>query len=152
MLQSLAPRLERGVGIDIKISPECQGLPRLEFIESDLESALPRQAADQFDLILLYSVLEHLWSPLETLRQCHRLCRPGGLLFVNVPTWRGKIIHEFVAFRLALGSAAVEIDDHKMYYDKNDLWPSLVAAGFKPSRLRLHYYKFGMNLAAVCQK
>lgn len=151
-LQALAPRLERGVGIDVKISPDCRSLPRLEFIESDLASALPRQAADQFDLVLLNSVLEHLWSPLETLRECHRVCRPEGLFYVNVPTWCGKTFHELLAFRLGLGGGQLEIDDHKMYYDKRDLWPLLVAAGFRPSRLRLHYHKFGLNLYAVCRK
>ncbi len=46
----------------------------------------------------------------------------------------------------------VEIDDHKMYYDKRDLWPMLVRAGFKPSQIRLRYHKFGLNLFAAARK
>jgi len=55
------------------------------------------------------------------------------------------------AFRLGT-SPAVEMDDHKMYYHESDLWPLLVRAGFKPSRLHLRYHKFGLNLFAVAQK
>ena len=46
----------------------------------------------------------------------------------------------------------VEIDDHKMYYDKRALWPILVRAGFKPSQIRLQYHKFGLNLFAAARK
>src|SRR5260370_1018371 len=70
---------------------------------------------------------------------------------VNVPTWRGKFFLEFSAFRLGL-SPALEMDDHKMYYNKPDLWPMLVRSGFKPSGLRLRYHKFGLNLFAVAQR
>jgi hypothetical protein len=44
------------------------------------------------------------------------------------------------------------MDDHKMYYNRRDLWPLLVRAGFKPSRIKLKYNKFGLNLFAVIQK
>jgi hypothetical protein len=41
------------------------------------------------------------------------------------------------------------MDDHKMYYDKRDLWPLLVRAGFRPSEIRLRYHKFWLNLFAT---
>jgi hypothetical protein len=77
----------------------------------------------------------------------YSILKPGGVLLINVPTWRGKFFLEFSAFRLGL-SPKMEIDDHKMYYDKKDLWPLLVQAGFKPSQLQLSYHKFGLNLFA----
>jgi hypothetical protein len=73
------------------------------------------------------------------------------VLLVNVPTWRGKFFLEFSAFRLGT-SPALEMDDHKMYYDRRDLWPLLVRAGFKPSGIRLSYHKFGLNLFGTAQK
>ena len=39
-----------------------------------------------------------------------------------------------------------------MYYDKRDLWPMLVRAGFRPSQIRLRYHKFGLNLFCSCQE
>jgi SAM-dependent methyltransferase len=139
------------VGVDVRISPEARALEKLSFIESTIEAALPELEDGQFDLVLLISVLEHLWEPLPALEHCRRILRPGGTLLVNVPTWRGKFFLEFSAFRLGT-SPAVEMDDHKMYYNKSDLWPVLVRAGFKPSRLRLRYHKFGLNLFAAAQK
>ena len=55
------------------------------------------------------------------------------------------------AFRLGL-SPKIEIDDHKMYYGKRDLWPILVQSGFKPSQIQLRYHKFGLNLFAAARK
>ena len=151
MLLALQPGLRRGVGIDICIDPALKSGGGLEFIEGTLEDALPALAAESFDVILLISVLEHLKDPQETLGHCHRLLRSGGCLLVNVPTWLGKRFLEFSAFRLGL-SPDCEMDDHRMYFDKRDLWPALVGSGFKPSRLKLTYYKFGLNLFSVCRK
>ena len=69
---------------------------------------------------------------------------------VNVPSWRGKKYLELSAFRLGL-SPASEMDDHKMYYDVKDLWPLLVAAGFRPSRIDCFSHKLGLNTFAACR-
>jgi SAM-dependent methyltransferase len=151
LLQSLSPHLESGVGVDLRIDPDVKNVPRLSFVEETIESALPALESDRFDVVLLVSVLEHLAEPLAALEHCRRVLRPGGTLFVNVPTWRGKFFLELSAFRLGT-SPAVEMDDHKMYYDKRDIWPLLVRAGFRPSRLRLRYHKFSLNLFATAQK
>jgi SAM-dependent methyltransferase len=151
LLRALVPSIASGLGVDVRISPEARAVERLSFIESNIEAALPELEDSRFDVVLLISVLEHLWEPLPILEHCRRVLTPGGVLFVNVPTWRGKFFLEFSAFRLGL-SPALEMDDHKMYYNKPDLWPMLVRAGFKPSGLRLRYHKFGLNLFAVAQK
>jgi SAM-dependent methyltransferase len=151
LLRALLPHVRSGMGVDVRVSPEARTVPKLSFVEATLEAALPELEEDRFDLVLLISVLEHLREPVAVLEQCHRVLRPGGWLFVNVPTWRGKFFLEFSAFRLGT-SPALEMDDHKMYYDKRDLWPVLVRAGFKPSRIRLNYHKFGLNLFGAVRK
>jgi len=151
LLRALVPSISSGLGVDVRISPEARAVEKLSFIESNIEAALPELEDSRFDVVLLISVLEHLWEPLPMLEHCRRVLIPGGVLFVNVPTWRGKFFLEFSAFHLGL-SPALEMDDHKMYYNKPDLWPMLVRAGFKPSGLRLRYHKFGLNLFAVAQK
>jgi 2-polyprenyl-3-methyl-5-hydroxy-6-metoxy-1,4-benzoquinol methylase len=150
-LLALRPFLRSGTGIDLKIDPQVKALEGFRFIEDTIESAMRNLGDDLFDLILLISVLEHLAQPLEVLVECRRVLRPEGMILINVPTWRGKFYLEFSAFRLGT-SPACEMDDHRMYYDVRDLWPLLVQAGFLPSRIRMHYYKFGLNLFARCQK
>ena len=74
-----------------------------------------------------------------------------GVAVGKRPDMERKRFLELSAFRLGF-SPKVEIDDHKMYYDKRDLWPMLVRAGFKPSQIRLRYHKFGLNLFAAARK
>jgi SAM-dependent methyltransferase len=149
-LVALSPRLKRGVGVDFKIAPDLANRPNLLFHETTIEEALSRLGGQTFDVVLLISVLEHLRDPLSVLQATRHLLKASGILLINVPTWRGKAFLEFSALRLGL-SPKVEIDDHKMYYDKRDLWPLLVRAGFLPSLIKLQYHKLGLNLFAVAR-
>lgn len=150
-LIGLGPFLKRGVGVDFQLAPELQGLAHYNFHEGSIEDVLPRLKEEKFDVVLLVSVLEHLSAPDVILGSAREMLKPSGVLIVNVPTWRGKAFLELSAFRLGL-SPEIEMDDHKMYYDKRDLWPLLVRAGFKPSQIRLRYHKFGLNLLAAASK
>jgi SAM-dependent methyltransferase len=150
-LSALAPRLKRGVGIDFQIAPELKTSEKLAFHEGAIEEILPNLAGQRFDAVLLISVLEHLNDPLFIIEMSRNLLKLSGVLLINVPTWWGKGFIEFSAFRLGL-SPKVEMDDHKMYYGKRDLWPLLVRAGFRPSMIALHYHKLGLNLFAVARR
>jgi SAM-dependent methyltransferase len=150
-LVALLPRARRVVGIDFRIAEDVKRIARTKFIEGPIDVASAGLEADSFDAILFISVLEHLWDPLTVLRGCHSWLRPGGVLLVNVPTWLGKVFLEYSAFQLQTSPKA-EMDDHKMYYDKRDLWPLLVKAGFAPSSIRMSYHKFRLNLFAAARK
>jgi SAM-dependent methyltransferase len=150
-LIGLGDRVKHGTCVDFRIADEVKNRPNVSVIEGSVEEAVSKLAANSFDAVFLISILEHLKSPASVLSSIHDLLKPGGVLLINVPTWRGKWFLELSAFRLGL-SPKVEMDDHKMYYDKRDLWPMLVQAGFKPSCLRLNYHKFGLNLFAVASK
>jgi SAM-dependent methyltransferase len=150
-LLALAPRLKRGVGVDFQLASELAALDKFTFHEGAIEETLLKLTAQTFDAILLISVLEHLRDPLFVIEAVRGLLKPSGVLLINVPTWLGKGFLEFSAFRLGL-SPKIEMDDHKMYYDKRDLWPLLVRAGFKPSLIKLRYHKLGLNLFAVARR
>ncbi len=150
-LKAMGERLEEGVGVDFQVSDESRRHPRLRFVTSAVEEALPGLASNSFDVVLFISVLEHVWEPAACLAHCHRVLKAGGRLLVNVPTWYAKPVLEFSAFRLGT-SPACEMDDHKMYYSKRELWPMLVRAGFKPSRIRLEYRKLCMILFSTAVK
>jgi SAM-dependent methyltransferase len=150
-LVALTPRLKRGVGVDFQLAPELARFKNLSFYQGTIEENLPKLMSERFDAVLLISVLEHLRDPLSVIESAWQLLKPSGVLLINVPTWRGKAFLEFSALRLGL-SPKTEMDDHKMYYDKRDLWPLLVRAGFKPSMIKLRYHKLGLNLFAVARR
>jgi SAM-dependent methyltransferase len=150
-LMALSPRLKHGTGVDFQLEPKLTNLPKFAFHEGTIEGTLPKLSGQTFDAVLLISVLEHLREPLLVIKAVRELLKLSGVLLINVPTWRGKTFLEFSAFRLGL-SPKVEMDDHKMYYDKRDLWPLLVQAGFRPSLIKLRYHKFGFNLFAVARR
>jgi len=149
-LVAVEDRARALVGVDYNLDPELSQLGKFEAIEQPIDEALRSLSVRKFDLILVISVLEHLWDPVATLRACHEMLKHGGVALVNVPTWAGKVFLEFSAFRLGL-SPREEMEDHKMYYDKRDLWPALVRAGFRPSCISLSYHKFHLNLFAIAR-
>lgn len=143
-------RAGRLVLIDLALSEELKSDSRVTAIEGRLPETLAQLDDAGLDIIICNSVLEHLDAPQDALAEFHRLLAPGGVCLINVPSWRGKWFLEFSAFRLGL-SPAEEMDDHKAYYDPRDLWPMLVEAGFKPSRITCFRHKFGLNTFAVCR-
>jgi len=136
--------------VDLVIADDLKADARVRAIEGRLPEALAALPAAGLDVVMIVSVLEHVADAPGLLREAKRLLAPGGVALINVPSWRGKKLLEFSAFRLGTSPAA-EMDDHKMYYDVRDLWPMLVAAGFRPSRIRCFPHKFGLNTFAVCE-
>lgn len=136
--------------VDISLADDLKSRPNITAIEGKLPGVLQDLPDRSLDVILCMSVLEHLWEPGQALTHFRRLVRPGGVLAINVPSWRGKRALELSAFRLGL-SPASEMDDHKRYYDPRDLWPLLVAARFVPHGIRCFRHKLGLNTFAVCK-
>ncbi|MBV9818669.1 MAG: methyltransferase domain-containing protein [Solirubrobacterales bacterium] len=136
--------------VDLALAADLAHHPKVTAVEGSVLDVLPTLGDRSLDIIVCLSVLEHLTVPQVALDHFHRLLAPGGVAILNVPSWLGKPFLELAAFRLGV-SPAEEMDDHKAYYDPRDLWPMLVRAGFRPSLIRCHRHKFGLNTAAVCR-
>jgi SAM-dependent methyltransferase len=136
--------------IDISVD-RSRPEPRIKVLEGYLPDVLGQVESGCLDAIVCNNVIEHLWEPVTTLRELHRVLAPGGRLVVNVPSWRGKFFLELAAFRLGLAPKQ-EMDDHKTYYDPRELWPLLIAAGFRPSGVTCRRHKFGLNTIARCSR
>ena len=85
-------------------------IPQAEFICTDLDeralTCYPEQdlikyvmsatdlkfPAESFDLIIAHQVLEHINDYPVVLQSLRRLCRPGGLIYINVPNPRSPMI------------------------------------------------------------
>ena len=136
--------------VDVALAEDLKANPKVQALEGSLLEVTPELPDASLDVVLCLSVLEHLWDPDIVLAEFRRLLAPDGVALINVPSWLGKPCLELAAFRLGL-SPAEEMEDHKRYYDPRDLWPLLVRAGFKPSAIRCHRHKFGLNTFAVCR-
>src|SRR3954452_17898151 len=121
--------------VDVSLADDLKRHAKVHAIEGKLPQALAPLVSGSLDVVMAISVIEHVWDPLGTLKQIHRLLVPGGVCLINVPSWRGKRYLELSAFKLGF-SPKSEMEDHKMYYDVRDLWPLLVQAGFLPSRIQ----------------
>jgi len=130
-----------------------QGLLKNKFIKKEfyIVDTLPYKD-NLFDNITIINGLEHLLYPQNILKECHRILKKEGNLQIIVPTWFGKPILEFLAFKLKHKQAFIEMNDHKMYYDEKTLWPMLVEAGFKPQNIKLKRIKFYCSLYAIAKK
>lgn len=130
--------------LDIKLNKKLKTLNIKTF-----ESLIRKKIAfkdNTFDNISVIDGLEHLFHPQDILNECFWILKPGGRLIVMVPTWQGKPILEFIAFRLKDPQSLKEMNDHKMYFDEKTLWPMAVRAGFKPSNIEIKKIKFGYSL------
>jgi SAM-dependent methyltransferase len=134
--------------IDVSLAPHLVSHPNVRALTGYLPTIMSSIEDSSLDVVLCTSVVEHLWEPQQTIDEMRRVLRPGGVCAINVPSWLGKRVLEYSAFKLGT-SPAEEMDDHKMYYDPRDLWPLLVRAGFAPHAIRCFRHKFGLNTFAV---
>jgi SAM-dependent methyltransferase len=135
---------------DVALAESLKRHPRVTPIEGLLPDVLAGLDSESLDVILALAILEHLSEPQRLLEEIFRLLAPGGVAIINVPSWRGKPVLEFVAFRMGVSSDS--INDHKTYYDPRDLWPMMVQAGFRPSAIRCRRHKLGFATLAVARK
>ena len=118
LLHAVEPRIASGVGIDFK-APELD-TGKLTTISTRMDTTLPLEDAS-FDLVTMLAVLEHLDHPGDILKECARILRPGGGLFLTVPSWYAKPVLEFLAFKVGIVNPD-EILDHKRYFNREDLY------------------------------
>ncbi len=151
LVRELLPELRSAVVVDLSLDDLLKQTPKITALEESLPEVLREIPDASLDVVTCISVLEHVWNPVGTLVEIRRVLVDGGMCFVNVPSWRGEKFLEFSAFKLGK-SPAEEMNDHKMYYDPRDLWPLVVAAGFRPQDVKCRKHKFGMNTYASCKK
>jgi len=86
--------------------------------------------AGRYDVVTMWHALEHVPSPLATLRAAHDLLRPGGRLLVAVP------LADCLSARL-FGSAwyGLDMPRHLTHFTTETLRRHLASAGFRVERL-----------------
>ncbi len=89
-----------------------------------------RETSESFDAIWFSNVLEHIVSPHEVLRNFHRTLKPGGLLFVRVPTIPSNSLFIFLN-KVFLGFLGYKAAQHINAFTRRTLEFTIERSGFK---------------------
>jgi SAM-dependent methyltransferase len=82
----LAATAERVVGVDydaLTVAHAAASYPHADFVRGNL-AALPIRT-ESVDVVATLQVVEHVWNHREFVRECLRVLRPGGRLFMTTP-------------------------------------------------------------------
>lgn len=91
-----------------------------------------------FDLVAALDVIEHCEDDTAILRECHRVCSPGGLIVITTPAFQW------------LWSQNDEVNHHVRRYSGSELRSKLDGAGFRVKRLAFNnFFVFPMAAALI---
>lgn len=92
----------------------------------------PQLRPGSFDVVTMWSSLEHVHQPLETLRAAYQLLMPGGRLYLAVPN-----IDSWPYQWLAHNWFALEVPRHLTHFNASSLRTMLEVAGFQIKTTRM---------------
>jgi SAM-dependent methyltransferase len=93
---------------------------------------------ESFDVVTLGAVLEHVFDPVELLTEIHRVLRPGGVLWLDVPNEAG------VFYRL--GNVYQRLRGRDWVVNLSPTFPPYHVFGFTPRALRVLADRTGFDL------
>lgn len=117
-------------GIDVSIS-SVNHVRELGFEVFHGELIQAQLMSEQFDVIAAVEILEHLFDPVNVVKEAYRLLRPGGLFWLTTPHGRG-----LPARVLGLDWRVVSPPEHLQLFSVTGLKTLLESAGFRQINLR----------------
>ena len=78
-------------GVDFA-RPEGQIPSDFDFQFADLNKSPIPFSDNSFDLVIASHVIEHLAKPVEFFGDCARVCKPGGIIYVEAPSERSLML------------------------------------------------------------
>jgi 2-polyprenyl-3-methyl-5-hydroxy-6-metoxy-1,4-benzoquinol methylase len=112
-----------GVEISPVAADYAQNIVKVKVLEGKLEDLhLP---AEKFDIVVLIETIEHLMSPLETLKEINRILKKEGIFIISTPDYKSKS-------RLFLGKnwAVLSPEEHFSVFTQKTLLGILQMANF----------------------
>ena len=116
-----------------KFNPELRGQLRT----GDLYEEVQQLAHDgnQFDVLWLDNVLEHVLEPAELLRQCRALVKPNGVLVVDVPNDFSSLQQHLIDTGKIDRAFWVVLPDHLSYFNQAGLRNLAAATGWNVEKV-----------------
>ena len=118
------------VGVDPDPKAVANGLAQgLEVFLGGIERFVERESA--FDVITLNHVIEHVHDPVDLLRRCIRLLKPGGQLWLETPNIKSVGFEVFER-----NWRGLEAPRHLVLFNSDSLHSALASAGYVAIRQR----------------
>ena len=125
------------VGVDNNAKPLVVAHERGYDVREGVAEDLPFEDESQ-DLTALLDTVEHCDDDMAVLRECYRVCAPGGHLVVTVPAF------------MWLWSNNDVLNDHKRRYTAKELREQLVRIGFRVNRMTYNnFFVFPMAAGLI---
>jgi 2-polyprenyl-3-methyl-5-hydroxy-6-metoxy-1,4-benzoquinol methylase len=90
-----------------------------------------KMPAKEYDVVTMLDLLEHLFEPLSTLQEIHRIMKDGAVLIISTPDIQ-SLSRRFLGQAWAVLSPA----EHQSYFSAKTLSRALCQAGFRPVGLK----------------
>jgi predicted TPR repeat methyltransferase len=129
----------RASGLDAStwaIARARERCPQATLVPQMLEDA--NFSAEEFEVITLWDVLEHIRSPVETLRRVWKWMQPGGWLFLNLPNANSLVAKLMGRYWVLL------LREHLWYFSPETMALLLPQAGFQVVSTRSNRVRFSM--------
>jgi SAM-dependent methyltransferase len=100
-------------------------------------------AAESFDVVMMWHVIEHLSSPKQTLREAHKILKPGGILLLGCPNYHS------IDVKLARAKTLLEAPRHLCYFTESTLFKLLTDTGFAITAV--HWFSLEIGVVSMLQ-
>ena len=106
--------------------------------------------SDTFDLVVHSDTLEHVPDPIEALKECRRVLKPGGACCFTVPIIVGRLSRRRDGMPASFhGESATDADDWRVQTEYGaDVWCQVLEAGFASVRLNAIAYPSAVAIVA----
>lgn len=127
----------QGIGVDVSsVAIDICKERGLDCRVADITNRLPFDD-NSFDNVVLTDVLEHIFQPMELLREAHRVCR--GYIFISVPNF-ASLPARLQVFFGKVPENNTPRDGHVYWMTYNVLRGLLTGAGFKIEKIQTNTF------------
>jgi ubiquinone/menaquinone biosynthesis C-methylase UbiE len=153
-LQACKDKFGSLIGIDYSVNTDSLEKMGIEYRQGDALSVLSGMQNASVDAITFFSIMEHINTQVELLKECRRILKDDGIVYVNSPSWFGKIILEDVIIRFfdRKKKYAEQVDTHCTYFSISKMWQYLRDAGFVSSEIKVWHSNFFCSITGYARK